>query len=195
MPSTASYISTPGPILHDIGHVYCEELSDHYCSNTFEVNYSPQITDGMNPANARELAAYYLKHWGLLVDTGAYVSVAPKHFAPEVLLEPVLQPVQLLAATSAPIKVYGTKTVLLVSGRRPFYVRFYITDVKQTLLVLHDMLQVDIQLNLWDTHSSPIQKGEVEEPLLFYDKPLLCRGLSTTAGPQAELPMVVLLAE
>ena len=26
-PSTASYIFTPGPVLHDISHVYCEELS------------------------------------------------------------------------------------------------------------------------------------------------------------------------
>ena len=73
-PSTASYISTPGPVLHDISHVYCEELSDHY-SNPLEVNYNQQI----NPDYARELPAHYLKHWGLLVDTGAYVSVAPRH--------------------------------------------------------------------------------------------------------------------
>ena len=66
-PSTASYISTPGPVLHDISHVYCEELSDHYSSNAFEVNYSQQITNGMNPAYVRELPAHYLKHWGLLV--------------------------------------------------------------------------------------------------------------------------------
>ena len=70
-----------------------------------------------------------------------YVSVAPKWFATEVPLEPVLQPVQLLIATSAPIKVYGTKTVLLVSGKLSFYVRFYITDVKQTLLGLRNILQ------------------------------------------------------
>ena len=169
-PSTASYISTPGPILHDISNVYCEELSEHYCSNTFEVNYSQQITDSMNPAHARELPAHYIKHWGLLVDTGAYVSVARKCFAPEAPLEPILQPVRLLTATSAPIKVYRTKTVLLVSGKLSFYLRFYITDVKQTLLGLHDILQRDIQLNLRDTYSSTIQKGEVEEPLLFHDK-------------------------
>ena len=78
--------------------------------------------------------------------------MAPRHFAPEVLLEPVLHPVQLLTATSVPIKVYGTKTVLLISGKLSFYVRFYITDVKQTLLGLQDILQGDIQLNLRDTH-------------------------------------------
>ena len=55
-----------------------------------------KLTNGTNPDYARELPAHYLKHWGLLVDTGAYVSVAPEHFAPEVLLEPVPHPVQLL---------------------------------------------------------------------------------------------------
>ena len=79
-------------------------------------------------------------------------------------------PFNLLTATSTPIKIYGTKTVLLVSGRLSFYVRFYITDVKQTLLGLQDILQGDIQLKLRDTNTSTIQKGDVEEPLLFHDK-------------------------
>ena len=91
--------------------------------NVLGINYKQQLTNGMNPDYARELPAHYLKHWGLLVDTGAYVSVAPRHFAPEVLLEAVLQPVQPLTATSTPIKIYGTKTVLLVSGRLSFHVR------------------------------------------------------------------------
>ena len=145
--STASYITT-GPVLHDISHVRCEEIDDYYNRNVLEINYNQQLTNGMNPNYARELPAHCLKHWGLLVDTGAYVSVAPKHFAPEVLLEPVPHPVQLLTATSTPIKIYGTKTVLLVTGRLSFHVRFYITDVKQTLLGLQDILQGDIQLNL-----------------------------------------------
>ena len=117
--STTSYISTSGPILHDISHVYCEELDAYYNSNVLEINYNQQLTNGMNPDYVRDLPAHYLKHWGLLVDTCAYVSVAPWHLAPEVVLEPVLHPVQLLTATSAPFKVYGTKTVLLVSGNCP----------------------------------------------------------------------------
>ena len=131
--STASYITTPGPVLHDISHVHCDG-EPYYNDNVFEINYNPHLTSNMNHNYARELPAYYLKHWGLLVDTGAYVSVAPRHFAPEVPLEPVPHPVQLLTATSTPIKIYGTKTVLLVTGRLSFHVRFYITDVKQTLL-------------------------------------------------------------
>ena len=35
---------------------------------------------------------------------------------------------------------------------------------------MHDILQGDIQLNLRDTYTSTIQKGDVEEPLLFHDK-------------------------
>ena len=59
---------------------------------------------------------------------------------------------------------------LLVTGRLSFHVRFYITDVKQTLLGVQDMLQGNVQLNLRDTYTSTIQKGDVEEPLLFHDK-------------------------
>ena len=124
----------------------------------------------MNHNYAHELPARYLKHWGLLVDTGAYVSVAPKHFAPEVPLEKIPHPVQLLTATSTPIKIYGTKTVLLVTGKLSFHVRFYVTDVKQTLLGLQDLLQGELQLTLRDVHSSTIMKNGIEEPLLFHDK-------------------------
>ena len=167
--STASYITTPGPVLHDISHVQCDEGScDIY--NMFEINYNRQLTSSMNHNYASEVPAYYLKHWGLLVDTGAYVSVALKHFAPEAPLEPVPHPVQLLTATSTPIKIYGTKTVPLVTGRLSFHVRFYITDVKQMLLGLQDILQGDLQLTLRDIHSSTIKKNDVEEPLLFHDK-------------------------
>ena len=74
--STASYITTPGPVLHDISHVHCEEIDDYYNCNVLEINYNQQLTNGMNPDYARELPAHYLKHWGRLVDTGAYVSVA-----------------------------------------------------------------------------------------------------------------------
>ena len=167
--STASYIATPGPVLHDASHVRCDGES-YDSHNMLEINNNRQLTSSMNHNYARELPAHYLKHWGLLVDTGAYVSVAPKHFAPEVPLEPVPHPVQLLTATSTPIKIYGTKTVLLVTGRLSFHVRFYITDVKQTLLGLQDILQGDTQLTLRDIHSSTIKKNDVEEPLLFHDK-------------------------
>ena len=53
--STASYISTNGPILHDITHVYCN-------SNVLEINYNQQLTNGMNPDYVRDLPAHYLKH-------------------------------------------------------------------------------------------------------------------------------------
>ena len=96
--------------------------------------------------------------------------MAPKHFAPEVPPEPVPHPVQLLIATSTLIKIYGAKTVLPVTGRLSFHVRFYITDAKQTLLGLQDILQGDLQLTLRDIHSSTIKKDDVEEPLLFHDK-------------------------
>ena len=100
---------------HPPPHVHCEEEVYDY-NNTLEINYNRQLTSSMNHNYARELPSHYLKHWGLLVDTGAYVSVAPKHFAPEVPLEPVPHPVQLLTATSTPIKIYGTKIACPSAG-------------------------------------------------------------------------------
>ena len=102
--------SIHGPILHDISHVH------------------QQLTNGVNPDYVCDLPAHYLKHWGLLDDTGAYVSVAPGHFASEVPLEPVLHPVQPLTATSPPSS--GQRLCSCFS-KLSFYVRFYITDVSR----------------------------------------------------------------
>ena len=66
--------------------------------------------------------------------------------------------------------------------------------MKQTLLGLQDIVQGDIQLNLRDTYTSTIQKGDVEEPLLFHDKHFYVEALVLPQA-QAELPMVALLAE
>ena len=79
-----------------------------------------------------------------MIDTGAYVSVAPLHFVPDISLETVDYDIKLLTATSTPIKVHGTKTVLLVSGKVSLYVRFYVADVKKILLGLHDALQCGV---------------------------------------------------
>ena len=65
--STASYITTPGPVLHDISHVHCEGQA-YDGDNMMEIDYNRQLTSSMNHNYARELPAHYLKHWGLLVD-------------------------------------------------------------------------------------------------------------------------------
>ena len=53
--STVSYITTPGPVLHDISHVHCDEIDDNYYRNVLEINYNQQLTNGMNPDYVREL--------------------------------------------------------------------------------------------------------------------------------------------
>ena len=67
--------------------------------------------------------------------------------------------------------------------------------MKQTLLGPQDILQGDIQLNLRDTYTSTIQKGDVEKPLLFHDNRLYVEALLLPTGLQVELPIVALLAE
>ena len=72
----------------------------------------------------------------IMIDTGAYVSVAPQHFAPEIPLLTVDYDIKLLTATDYPMNVYSAKTVLLL------YARFYINRREEDpLLGLHNVLQ------------------------------------------------------
>ena len=73
---------------------------------------------------------------GILVDTGAATSVAPKSFASDIELSPAPSTLQLTTATGKAIKTYGLRTVHLHSQGLSLRVPFVIADVVTPLLGL-----------------------------------------------------------
>ena len=72
--------------------------------------------------------------WGILVDTGAAVSLAPLSFAPETELQQLDSTFQLRTVTGTEIKALGFKTVHFVGRELSFDIRFVIAEVDHALL-------------------------------------------------------------
>ena len=72
--------------------------------------------------------------YGILIDTGAVISLAPMSFAPEVELSPVESTLQLRSVTGEAIAAFGRRTVQLVGSELSFSVSFVIADVEHALL-------------------------------------------------------------
>ena len=72
--------------------------------------------------------------WGILVDTGAAVSLAPLSFAPETELQPLDSTFHLRTVTGTEIKASGFKTVHFAGRELSFDVRFVIAEVDHALL-------------------------------------------------------------
>ena len=86
--------------------------------------------------------------WGILVDTGAATSVAPKSFAPDSELSPLPAPLQLTTATGKAIQTYGLRRVHLQSQGLSFEVAFVIADVVTPLLGLDSLLKESLSLHV-----------------------------------------------
>ena len=76
-----------------------------------------------------EHASSAAEAWGILVDTGASTSVAPKSFASDIELSPTPSALQLTTATGKAIKTYGLRKVHLQSRGLSLDVSFVIADV------------------------------------------------------------------
>ena len=72
--------------------------------------------------------------YGILIDTGAAISLAPMSFAPEVELSPVESTLQLRSVTGKAITAFGRRTVQLVGPELSFSVTVVIADVEHALL-------------------------------------------------------------
>ena len=88
------------------------------------------------------------KTWGILVDTGAATSVAPRGFASHIELSPVPPTLQLTTATGKAIETYGLRRVHLHSQGLSFEVAFVIADVVTPLLGLDSLLQESLSLHV-----------------------------------------------
>ena len=78
--------------------------------------------------------------WGILVDTGAAISLAPPGFAQQSELMPVESTLQLRSANGSLIETYGRKLVQLVGSELCLHVNFVIANVGQALIGM-DVLQ------------------------------------------------------
>ena len=158
--SSTTRVPTPGRAIHDISSINKE----HICKgeqlpgigrhhHIFDINQ-------LNREHLRDLPRGLLRHWGILCDTGAVTSVAPRNFADHVPLQP-RQPhfaqLALSTATNQPIHIYGYKDILLVCNSISFPVRFYICDVKAPLLGLHDIFDSEVILHIKGKDCSTIE--------------------------------------
>ena len=72
--------------------------------------------------------------YGILIDTGAAISLAPMSFAPTIELSPVESTLQLRTVTGKAIEAFGRKTVQLVGSELSLNVSFVIADVEHALI-------------------------------------------------------------
>ena len=84
--------------------------------------------------------------WGILVDTGAAISLAPWDFAQHIELRPLQSTLQLRSVTGEVIQAYGTRTVQLVSATFRFQVSFVIASVQHALLGMDALQQNQLSL-------------------------------------------------
>ena len=78
--------------------------------------------------------------WGILVDTGAAISLAPLGFAPESELRPVESTLQLRSANGSLIETYGRRSVQLVGSELCLHVSFVLPMWAQALIGMDVML-------------------------------------------------------
>ena len=84
--------------------------------------------------------------WGILVDTGAAISLAPWDFAQDVELSPFESTLQLRSANGSLIETYGRRSVQLVGSELCLHVSFVVANVGQALLGMDVMLSNQLSL-------------------------------------------------
>ena len=84
--------------------------------------------------------------WGILVDTGAAISLAPLAFAPESELRPVESTLQLRSANGSLIETYGRRSVQLVGSELCLHVSFVVAKVEQALIGMDVLIANQLSL-------------------------------------------------
>ena len=84
--------------------------------------------------------------WGILVDTGAAVSLAPVSFAPTTELSPLDRTLKLRTVTGKEIKAFGRKTVHLVGRELGLTISFVIASVEHVVLGLDVLLKNQVSI-------------------------------------------------
>ena len=114
---------------------------------TLEQNASSQTAQLGSPQQQHNINSLGLGNaWGILIDTGAAISLAPLDFAQHIELSPVECTLQLTTATGNMIQTFGRRMVQLCCSDLCLHVSFVVANVSQALIGM-DVLQSN-QLSL-----------------------------------------------
>ena len=114
---------------------------------SLEQNASRQTAQLGSPKHQHNINSLGLGNaWGILIDTGAAISLAPLDFAQHIELSPVECTLQLTTATGNLIQTFGRRTVQLCCSDLCLHVSFVVANVSQALIGM-DVLQSN-QLSL-----------------------------------------------
>ena len=120
---------------------------EHQTQTTTEPAYTTP-TYAIAQLDSFENASSTTETWGILVDTGAATSVAPKSFASDIELSPAPSTLQLTTATGKAVETYGLGKVHLQSQGLSLEVSFVIADVVTPLLGLDIMIKDSLSLRV-----------------------------------------------
>ena len=92
--------------------------------------------------------------WGILVDTGAAIILAPMGFAQHIELSPFESTLQLRSVTGEVIQAFGRRTVKLVAANLSFQVSFVIANVQHALLGMDALMtnQLSLVRNIFNVY-------------------------------------------
>ena len=85
--------------------------------------------------------------WGIMIDTGAAISLAPMSFAPGVELSPLESTLQLRSVTGRAIPAFGRRTISMIGSQLSFRISFVIADVEHALLGMDIFMQEQLSLH------------------------------------------------
>ena len=105
-----------------------------------------QNNNNINNNNSLGIGTKNTAAFGILIDTGAAISVAPKDFASQTELSPLEGTFQLKTITGNAIEAFGKRTVQLVGPELPLCVSFVIADVAQPLIGMDILIANQLSL-------------------------------------------------
>ena len=108
--------------------------------------YRSQEHNNNNNNNSLGIGTKNTAAFGILIDTGAAISVAPKDFASQAELSPLESTLQLRTITGTAIRAFGRRTVQLVGSELNLCVSFVIAEVDQALIGMDILIANQLSL-------------------------------------------------
>ena len=107
---------------------------------------SQEHNNNNNNSNSLGIGTKNTAAFGILIDTGAAISVAPKDFASQAELSPLESTLQLRTINGKAIEAYGRRTVQLVGSQLNLCVSFVIAEVDQALIGMDILIANQLSL-------------------------------------------------